>query len=169
MLAVSLGHSRPHHAENIGTGWHVNLGQSFNAVEMLSVSKMTEQDAVVSANEVTYPDALGTEPEFPLGQRPLHEYLEYYAEETPSKTAINYYGREISYAEWDRASDTLATYLATNGCERGDVLVLYLQNTPQIYISYYAAYKLGMRVCPCNPMSKRHALEHQIEDSGGEV
>lgn len=130
---------------------------------------MTQKESVVSATDVDYPDALDTEPKFPLGERPLHEYLEYYAKETPAKTAINYYGREISYAEWNEASAKLASHLVNRGCKKGDVLLLYLQNTPQIYIGYYAAYKLGMKVSPCNPMTKRRALEHQINDTSADI
>ncbi|UHQ96312.1 AMP-binding protein [Natrinema halophilum] len=123
----------------------------------------------VSAETVDFPDGIPDEPDYPLGKVPVHQYLRHHARNQPDSVAINYYGREISYREWDRFSDRLATHLAAQGYSAGDVLLLYLPNCPQLYIGYYAAYKLGMIAVPCDPLSKTYRLKYQIEDTGANV
>jgi len=56
---------------------------------------------------------------FAYGKKPLHEYLRMRAAEVPDKSAIIFYGREISYRELDEASDRFANYLRQNGVKRG--------------------------------------------------
>ncbi|WP_254762758.1 AMP-binding protein [Natrinema marinum] len=124
---------------------------------------------MVTTEADDYPAEIPPEPEFPRGEQPLHEYLRDQAAETPDRVAINYYGREITYGELDESVDRFATYLHELGYEKGDTLLLYLQNCPQYFIGYHAAHRLGMAVSPCSPMSKEHRLEYQLDDGDVEV
>ena len=53
-------------------------------------------------------------------QQPLHEYLRQHAREQPDKAAYVWYGRAISFAELDRASDAFAARLAQLGVKKGE-------------------------------------------------
>ncbi|MFB6170143.1 MAG: AMP-binding protein [Haloarculaceae archaeon] len=119
---------------------------------------------MVRTDPEQFPDDVPSEPRFPRGERPLHEYLREGARDHPDRTAIDYYGYEMSYAELDRAVDSFAAYLAERGYGEGDAILLYLQNCPQFYVGYHAAHRLGMQVSPCSPMSKEHRVAYQLDD-----
>lgn len=111
-----------------------------------------------------FPEGTPSEPEFPLGRRPLHEYLSHHAAEAPDRVAIDYYGTEVTYGDLESAIDSFATSLADRGYGRGDTLLLFLQNCPQYVVAYYAGQRLGMRVSPCSPMARAHRLTYQLTD-----
>jgi len=52
------------------------------------------------------------------------------AAEVPDKSAIIFYGREISYRELDEASDRFANYLRQNGVKKGDRVAIFMGNCP---------------------------------------
>ena len=102
----------------------------------------------------------------PFGDAPLGEYLRRWAAQQPDKAAIVYYGRSISYAELDRASDRFAALLASEGIGKGDPVAVYLQNCPQFHIVFFGLLKLGAIHVPVNPMFKQNELAYELQDSG---
>jgi acyl-CoA synthetase (AMP-forming)/AMP-acid ligase II len=88
------------------------------------------------------------------------------AKAQPRNPAIVFYGREVSFAELDDASDRLAGWLRARGLEPGDRVALYLENSPQFAIAYMGSLKAGcVNVC-LNPMLKPAELERDLVDSG---
>jgi long-chain acyl-CoA synthetase len=84
----------------------------------------------------------------------------------PERPAVVFYGRSISYRELREASDRLACALADLGVKKGDRVALYLLNSPQFIIAYFAALKCGATVTPISPVYTSHEVRYQIEDSG---
>jgi len=85
----------------------------------------------------------------------------------PDRTAIDYYGSRLSYAELKREVDALAGYLQRRcGVRRGDRVLLYLQNSPQFVIAYYAVLRADAVVVPVNPMNRTEELRHYVGDCG---
>lgn len=97
-------------------------------------------------------------------EQPLHEYLRQHAREQPGKAAYLWYGRAITYAELDRASDAFAARLAQLGVRRGEPVALFMNNCPQYVMAHYGVQKLGAIVCPCGPLFKEHELAYQLGD-----
>jgi long-chain acyl-CoA synthetase len=60
----------------------------------------------------------------------------------------------------------MATALADMGVKKGDTVALYLLNSPQYVISYFASLSLGAKVTPISPVYTSIEVKHQIEDSG---
>jgi len=85
------------------------------------------------------------------------------------RNAVIFYGREISYRELGEATDRLACALAALGLQKGDRVALYLLNSPQFIIAYFATLKCGAVVTPISPVYTSHELRYQIEDSGARV
>jgi fatty-acyl-CoA synthase len=84
----------------------------------------------------------------------------------PERTAIDYYGTRITYREIKREVDALAGYLQQRcGVARGERVLLYLQNSPQFVIAYYAVLRADAVVVPVNPMNRTDELRHYVEDS----
>jgi len=84
----------------------------------------------------------------------------------PGRTAVVFYGRSISYRELREATDRLACALARLGLAKGDRIALYLVNSPQFIIAYFAALKCGAIVTPISPVYTSHEVRYQLEDSG---
>jgi fatty-acyl-CoA synthase len=84
----------------------------------------------------------------------------------PERAAIDYYGRRISYRELKREVDALAGFLQRRcGVAPGERVLLYLQNSPQFVIAYYAVLRADAVVVPVNPMNRTGELRHYVEDA----
>jgi long-chain acyl-CoA synthetase len=103
------------------------------------------------------------------GERPIHDYLRLRARQTPAKTALIFYGREMSYAELDTASDRFGAWLSAQGVVKGDRVGIFMGNCPQYLIAHFGAQKIGAIVCPCSPLFKEMELEHELNDAGVKV
>ncbi|OGA38330.1 MAG: AMP-dependent synthetase [Betaproteobacteria bacterium RIFCSPLOWO2_12_FULL_68_19] len=90
-------------------------------------------------------------------------------ERSPERPAVVFYGRRISYRELRDATDRLACALARLGVKKGDRVALYLLNSPQFIIAYFAALKCGATVTPISPVYTSHEVRFQLEDSGARV
>ena len=95
---------------------------------------------------------------------PLHEHLRAHAKKTPKKAAYIWYGRALSFAELDAASDAFGAHLQALGVQKGEPVALYLNNCPQYLIAHYGVQKIGAIVCPCSPLNKAHELSYQLND-----
>ena len=111
-----------------------------------------------------YPKGVPAAVEVPLKSVP--QLFDQATERAPDKPAVVFYGRSISYRELREASDRLACALADLGVKKGDRVALYLLNSPQFIIAYFAALKCGATVTPISPVYTSHEVRYQIEDSG---
>src|SRR5579863_2158496 len=69
----------------------------------------------------------------------VHHNLEVSAARYPDKSAIIYYDSPVSYRELRRAVEQLAGFLRSDlAVKKGDRVLLYMQNSPQYVIGYYA-------------------------------
>jgi long-chain acyl-CoA synthetase len=84
----------------------------------------------------------------------------------PERTAVVFYGRAITYRELRDATDRFASALARLGLRKGDRVALYLLNSPQFIVAYFAALKCGAVVTPISPVYTSHEVRYQLEDSG---
>jgi fatty-acyl-CoA synthase len=102
----------------------------------------------------------------PVPQVPLHDLLETSARRYPDRTAIIYYGAEISYTEFWKQSLQVAGALSGKGIRPGDRVALYLQNSPHFAISFFGILRAGAVVVPLNPMLKGSEFMGLLKDSG---
>jgi len=97
----------------------------------------------------------------------LTENLRRTAAEVPDSAAVIYYGATLTYRELEDQVDCLAGWLdRTAGIRRGDRVLLYMQNSPQFIISYYAILRANAVVVPVNPMNRTAELRHLLADTG---
>lgn len=102
--------------------------------------------------------------ELTLPETTLIENLEISSRRYPDKTALNYYGKKISYRELYSEVLSLAGYLQANNVKKGDRVLLYMQNSPQWIISFYAVARAGAVVIPINPMNTSEELAFYVKD-----
>jgi fatty-acyl-CoA synthase len=96
--------------------------------------------------------------------------LEVAATRYPQRAATCYYGAELSYRELKHQVDALAGYLQQHcGVKRGDRVALFMQNSPQFVIAYYAILRADAMVVPINTMNRHVEVEHIVGDSQARV
>ena len=100
----------------------------------------------------------------------VYDNLEISARRYPEKSALIFYGRDISYRELTLQVDALAGYLQqVCGVRRGDRVLLHMQNCPQFVMGFYAILRADAVVVPVNPMLLTDELRHTVTDSGARV
>jgi long-chain acyl-CoA synthetase len=95
--------------------------------------------------------------------------LEEGAAKHPDKACTIFKGATISYQEMNDLSDTLAGALADLGVKKGDRVGIFMPNTPQFVMAYYAVLKAGGVVVASNPLYTATEIAHQANDAGIEV
>jgi long-chain acyl-CoA synthetase len=104
-----------------------------------------------------------------LPTEPLSLLLKQQAKRVPDKAALIFYGREVTFAELDSATDRLAGWFRRRGIASGDRVAIFMENCPQFVIAYFGTLKAGgINVC-LNPMHKAVELLHELGDSGARV
>jgi long-chain acyl-CoA synthetase len=111
-----------------------------------------------------YPPGVPETLEIP--EKSLPEIFDEVTQKHGDKTAIVFYGKQISYKQLREQVDRLANALASMGIKKGDRVALYLVNSPQYIISYFAVLKTGGTVTPISPVYTSVEVRHQLRDSG---
>lgn len=92
------------------------------------------------------------------------------AQRYPAKPFMVYYDSALSFAQFRHESERLAGHLQQAcGVQAGDRVLLYLQNSPQWVIGYYAILRANAVVVPVNPMNLTEELAHYVSDAGARV
>jgi fatty-acyl-CoA synthase len=105
-----------------------------------------------------------TVPETTLGYN-----LEVSATRYPDKTAIAYYGGELTYRELLDQVNRMAGYLTQLGVQPGDRVLLYMHNCPQFIIAYYAILRASAVVVPLNSLLVTNEVRYYAQDSEARI
>src|SRR2546421_1645324 len=108
----------------------------------------------------------GVPPQVEIPVKSIPQAFDEATERTKERTALLFYGRSITYGELREATDRMACALAELGLKKGDRIALYLLNSPQFIIAYFAALKCGATVTPISPVYTSHEVRYQLKDSG---
>jgi len=95
--------------------------------------------------------------------------LEVSARRYPHKAACVFLGRTLTYAELHQQALALAGWLQAHGVQRGDRVLLFMQNCPQYVVAFYAVQRADAVVVPVNPMNRADEFGHYITDPGARV
>ena len=88
------------------------------------------------------------------------------ARDYPDAPALQFFGRETTYAHLQNAIDRAAAGLRDLGVRAGDPVAIVLPNCPQHIIAFYAVLRLGAVVVEHNPLYTPRELRKQFEDHG---
>ena len=96
----------------------------------------------------------------------LHDMFRRQAKLTPDKVAvIEATGRQMTFAELDRASDILATNLLVKGVKPDTCVGIYLDKCIDFTVSYIAILKAGGAYLPLDISYPDLLLKSILEDS----
>ena len=99
----------------------------------------------------------------------LWDNLETNARRYPNKGALVFFGQVVTYRELLQKAERLAAYLHELGVQKGDRVVLSMQNCPQLVMAHFAILRANAVVVPVNPMNRAEELKHYISDPGAKV
>ncbi len=84
----------------------------------------------------------------------------------PDAPALQFFGRETTYAEMSAQIARVAAALSARGVRAGDPVAIVLPNCPQHIVAFYAVLRLGAVVVEHNPLYTPRELRKQFEDHG---
>jgi len=100
----------------------------------------------------------------------LYYNLEVSATRFPDKRLLLYYDTPLTFRETRAQVDALAGFLQQRcGVTRAERVLLFMQNSPQFIIGYYAILRADAMVVPVNPMNLSEELRHYVTDSDAAV
>ncbi|MGJ8528007.1 long-chain-fatty-acid--CoA ligase [Maritalea sp.] len=131
--------------------------------------------ATGSANHQLYQPWLNSYPDgidyyAPIDTTPVTERITKSVAENASIVALDFLGRETTYAELGIAIDQMAGALQKEmGIKKGDRVALLMPNTHFFPIAYYAALKIGATIVNCNPLYTVSELTHILKSSNSKI
>lgn len=108
-------------------------------------------------------------PDVEVPEKPLYWILEEAARQFPGRVALYFYGYKMTYRELLEQAEKFAGYLRSKGIGPGDVVSLFLPNSPQFAIAYYGTLMAGATVSPMNVLYGPTLIRHQLEDNGAKI
>jgi len=114
-----------------------------------------------------YPEGVPHHLDYP--EVPLYQFLDDSAEKYPNKTALVFYGKEITYKNLKELSDRFANALQNLGIQKGDRVAFLLPNCPQFVIGFWGTLKIGACVVSMNPLYAKRELTELLTDSGAKT
>ena len=82
----------------------------------------------------------------------------------PDKPALVFFDQVTTYASLLQQAERLAARLHQLGVQKGDRVVLYMQNSPQWVVAHFAILRANAVVVPVNPMNRAEELKHYLSD-----
>ncbi|WP_036325758.1 AMP-binding protein, partial [Microbacterium sp. B19] len=96
----------------------------------------------------------------------LVDILDASTRDYPKAPALEFFGRETTYADLSAEVARVAAALAAHGVRAGDPVAIVLPNCPQHIVAFYAVLRLGAVVVEHNPLYTARELRKQFEDHG---
>jgi long-chain acyl-CoA synthetase len=117
-------------------------------------------------SEQQYDPAWGARPTPDVAPMTTYDMFGKSATRYPSKTALIFMDKKISYDELDRMVERFAAGLIALGVKKGDRIGALLPNCPQHVIAFLAVNRIGAIHVPANVMYEGEELRHIFTDSG---
>jgi long-chain acyl-CoA synthetase len=111
----------------------------------------------------------GVPPHIDLPPVPLHRFLEDAARTYGDRPCAIFKGHAVTYSEMNALADRLAAALVELGVKKGDPVAIFMPNSAQFVMSFYAILKAGGVVVATNPLYSAREIEHQLNDAGVEI
>lgn len=88
---------------------------------------------------------------------------------SPDKPAIIYKEKQITYQELERKTNSLAHGFVRLGIEPNDRVIVFMKNSLEMLMVYFAVIKAGATVVPLNVMLRKGEIEYIAKDTGSKT
>lgn len=151
------------HTKHLVLAWRVH----YNHVMESAAPLFTTQDEVHRPWLNAYSPSVAWDA--PLEARPVYALLDEAVAQWPHHVALDFLGKEYRYNQLGEMVDRVARGLQDRGIGKGSRVGLFMPNSPQFIIAYYAALKAGATVVNLNPLSSEAELAQQLADAQVEL
>ena len=100
---------------------------------------------------------------------PVHQFLNDAAAKYPENTALIFFDNKLTYRQLNALVDKFAAGLQQLGLKKGERVIIYMANCPQLVIAYYAILRAGGIVVPTNPQFVAREFEQEATDSDSRI
>jgi len=92
-----------------------------------------------------------------------------YVKKTPDQPAVTDNDGQYTYAELDRASDSVASYLIGQGVKEDDFVAVRMGRKKEFFASVIGIHKAGAAYVPVDPEYPKERVDYMIRDSGAKL
>jgi amino acid adenylation domain-containing protein len=131
-------------------------GASERLSDLSLLSQSERQQILVEWNQTHQPYPQGTF---------VHKLFERQVEKTPAAVAVEYAGRQLTYADLDHKANQLAHYLIRMGVEVETPVGIYLERSPEMIIALLGILKAGGVYVPLDPSYPTERLGFMVGDA----
>jgi long-chain acyl-CoA synthetase len=167
---------------NVGASGHMVMLERREAVNraierFLEDSKLSWRDAERVEKSQVHSELLRTRPwlvhyeagvphTLAIPRVSIPELLESANRRFPHRKAVIFEGKLLTYLQVNKDVNRFANALISLGINKGDRVLIYLPNTPQFIIAFFAVLKVGGVAVFAQPVSDHRELSKQLIDSG---
>jgi long-chain acyl-CoA synthetase len=105
----------------------------------------------------------------PLSAGTIADVLNDSARRHATRPAFESFGKKLTYAEVEKASNAVICWLQAKGLKKGDRVAIMMPNVMAYPVVMFAVLRGGFTVVNVNPLYTPRELEHQLNDSGAKV
>src|SRR3954463_11120630 len=99
----------------------------------------------------------------------LSSFIAFHARRTPDRCALNYRGKDISFATFDDRIRRTAGWLAARGIGRGDIVAVLMKNSAAFLELVFAASHIGAVFLPINYRLSADEVGYIVGNSGARL
>ena len=99
----------------------------------------------------------------------IYDYLYESNKDYRDRTALNYFGRKISYGELLENIEKTARALKQNGVEKGSIVTILMPTLPEAVYLFYALGKVGAIANMVDPRTSAEGIRDYIQEVGSEL
>ncbi len=96
----------------------------------------------------------------------LPDYFEQTCDQRPQETAVICGSCQLTYQELDQRANRLAHFLISHGAEKGDLIGILLDHSPDIYVVLLGVLKAGAAFVPLASSFSSDLIAFIVQDSG---
>ena len=97
------------------------------------------------------------------------DLLQLSAGQFAQKTAVGFKDETFSYKEIETLSNSLASFLISEGVKKGDIVAIATERSAKMLISLLAIMKAGAAYLPLDPEYPKDRIEFMMEDAGAKT
>ena len=105
----------------------------------------------------------------PLPECTMYEHIFSLNKDKLNRTAINYYGKNISYNKFFESIDYVAGALESIGVKEGDIVTVCMINSPETIVLMFALNKIGAVANMIYSVSTPDEIKKYLSDTGSTV
>lgn len=96
---------------------------------------------------------------------PVSLLIEKQVKQHADKIAIHYNNGQLSFAEWNRRANRLASFLRSRGAGRNTIIPIIAERSPEMMVGILAIIKAGAAYLPVDPSLPADRIQFMLADS----